>query len=68
VLYDFGGHRVRVASLLDVVRSKQVVNRDKDRLVLPTLRGLLERSAGPDGRDDAPENQPPSLDGDHRAE
>ena len=53
VRYDFGGHHVQVASLLDVVRSKQAANRDKDRLVLPTLRELLERTARPEPCEDA---------------
>jgi hypothetical protein len=40
--------RVYVASLADVVRSKQAANRPKDQRVLPTLRALLaqERSGG----------------------
>jgi hypothetical protein len=53
VWYEFGAHRVWVASLLDVVRSKQAANRDKDRLVLPVLRELLERNVVPDEEDDA---------------
>ena len=36
------GIRTRVASLADVVRSKEAAGRPKDRLVLPTLRRLLE--------------------------
>jgi hypothetical protein len=35
--------RVVVASLADVIRSKEASNREKDRLTLPTLRRLLER-------------------------
>ena len=35
-----------VASLADVIRSKQAANRPKDQRVLPTLRALLAR--GPD--------------------
>lgn len=38
--------RVIVASLADVIRSKEAAGRDKDRLVLPTLRRLLERLEG----------------------
>ncbi len=37
------GTRVVVAALADVIRSKEAAGRDKDRLVLPTLRRLLER-------------------------
>jgi hypothetical protein len=37
------GIDVPVASLADVIRSKEAAGRDKDRLVLPTLRRLIER-------------------------
>lgn len=37
------GVPVQVASLADVIRSKEAANREKDRLVLPTLRELLDR-------------------------
>ena len=40
------GISVPVASLADVIRSKEAAGRDKDRLVLPVLRRILE-----DGRD-----------------
>lgn len=40
--FDLGGAKVLVASLADVVRSKEAADREKDRLVLPTLRRLLE--------------------------
>ena len=44
VTYDVGGDvRVPVASLLDVIRSKEAAGREKDRQALPTLRRLLER-------------------------
>ena len=36
------GTEVDVASLADVIRSKEAAGRDKDRLVLPTLRRLAE--------------------------
>lgn len=35
------GTEVRVASLADVIRSKQAANRPKDQRVLPTLREIL---------------------------
>jgi hypothetical protein len=38
---DIMGVRVRVASLADVIRSKQAADRDKDRRVLPALRDIL---------------------------
>jgi hypothetical protein len=45
-MYDLGdGLMVRVASLADVIRSKEAAGREKDRAALPTLRRLLERSA-----------------------
>ena len=37
------GVMVRVASLADVIRSKQAANRPKDQRVLPTLRAILAR-------------------------
>lgn len=37
------GIEVPVASLADVIRSKEASARERDRLVLPTLRRLLER-------------------------
>jgi len=38
-----GGIEVPVASLADVIRSKEAAGRDRDRAVLPILRELLER-------------------------
>lgn len=38
------GVTVRVASLSDVIRSKQAANRPKDQRVLPTLREILART------------------------
>jgi hypothetical protein len=43
--FELGSVRVLVASLADVVRSKEAAGREKDRLVLPTLRRLLEEGA-----------------------
>jgi hypothetical protein len=40
-LYDV---TVRIASLSDVIRSKQAANRPKDQRVLPTLREILART------------------------
>lgn len=37
------GVEVPVASLADVIRSKEAAGRDRDRLMLPVLRELLER-------------------------
>ena len=45
VTLDVGaGLRVPVASLLDVIRSKEAAGRQRDRQALPTLRELLARS------------------------
>lgn len=38
------GAEVDVASLADVIRSKEAAGRDKDRLVLPGLRRILEET------------------------
>lgn len=44
VHFDLGeGLVAPVASLLDVIRSKEAASRDKDRRALPVLRQLLER-------------------------
>ena len=40
------GTEVVVASLADVVRSKEAAGRDKDRAALPMLRRLLEELNG----------------------
>jgi hypothetical protein len=40
---QLGSEVVRLASLADVVRSKEAAARGKDLAVLPTLRALLER-------------------------
>lgn len=39
-----GSLQVNVASLADVIRSKEAAGREKDRAVLPILRQVLERS------------------------
>lgn len=39
------GTEIPVASLADVIRSKEAADREKDRLTLPTLRRLLERES-----------------------
>ena len=39
------GTHVEVASLADIVRSKEAADRDKDRLVLPVLRRLMSADA-----------------------
>jgi hypothetical protein len=41
---ELEGVNVPVASLLDVIRSKEAAGRQRDRHALPTLRMLLERS------------------------
>jgi len=44
-----GGLRILVASLADVIRSKEAANREKDRIALPRLRRLLDRLRAEDG-------------------
>lgn len=50
---DLGGGLVApVASLEDIIRSKEAANREKDRMALPTLRLLLQKikeREGPSG-------------------
>lgn len=41
--YELDDIVVRVASLADVIRSKEAAGRERDRAALPTLRLLLER-------------------------
>ncbi len=43
---DLGGVVVLVASLADVIRSKEAAGRPKDRRSLPILREILERTTG----------------------
>ena len=40
---EIRGTRFAVASLDDIIRSKQAADRPKDRMVLPTLRAMLGR-------------------------
>jgi hypothetical protein len=48
---EIHGVEVRVASLADIIRSKQAANRPKDQRVLPTLREILA-SRNPRNRQD----------------
>jgi len=41
------GVHVDVASLADVIRSKEAAGREKDRLVLPVLRRILDETGDP---------------------
>ena len=43
VEYDIAGERVSVVHIDDLIRMKEVANRDRDLQVLPTLRKLAER-------------------------
>lgn len=45
VEYDLGGFTVSVASLHDIIASKEMANRDKDRAVLPVLKALQDEIA-----------------------
>jgi predicted nucleotidyltransferase len=44
-IVDHEGYRVPVASLADVIRSKEAAGREKDLLVLPALKAHLRRSS-----------------------
>lgn len=43
ITYEFEHIEVKVASLADVIRSKEAAGRERDRAALPTLRLLLEK-------------------------
>lgn len=44
---DLGGLQIRVASLEDIIRSKQAVGRERDLEQLPTLKLVLEKQRSP---------------------
>ena len=44
------GIDIPVASLVDIIRSKEAAGRDKDRAMLPTLRKLAAYIADEEGR------------------
>lgn len=50
MVVDIAGLSVTVASLADVIRSKDAAGRAKDRRALPRLRELLERTQARRGR------------------
>ena len=50
---DLGGVEVLVAALEDIIRSKAAAGREKDEIVLPALRRLLELELG-EGRRETP--------------
>jgi hypothetical protein len=45
------GVHILVASLADVIRSKEAAGREKDRMALPRLRRLLDRTSGDEPED-----------------
>lgn len=51
VVMSVGGVDVPVASLADVIRSKEAADRPRDRVVLPVLREMLSRREGFERRD-----------------
>jgi hypothetical protein len=51
VVMSVGGVDVPVASLADVIRSKEAADRPRDRVVLPVLREMLSRRVGSKRRD-----------------
>lgn len=44
-VFELEGHRVRVAALDDIIRSKEAAGRPKDHATLPILRALQEEIA-----------------------
>ncbi len=42
VAFELGGHRVQVAALRDIIRSKEAADRPKDHATLPVLRALQD--------------------------
>ncbi len=46
VVYELGGHRVQVAALSDIIRSKEAADRPKDHATLPVLRALQDEIDG----------------------
>ncbi len=51
VEYDLDGFRVKVASLADIIASKEVANRPKDRATLPVLKALEDEIAERESRE-----------------
>lgn len=49
ILFEVGVVKVAVASLRDIIRSKEAVGREKDKAQLPTLERLLKASEGQKG-------------------
>ncbi len=49
IVVDLGPTRAMVASLEDIIRSKEAADRPKDRYALPRLRYLRELQRGRDG-------------------
>ncbi len=46
ILFEVGNVKVAVASLRDIIRSKEAAGREKDKAHLPTLQRLLDASEG----------------------
>jgi hypothetical protein len=53
VEYDIDGMRVKVASLGDIIASKEAANRPKDRATLPVLKALQDEIAEQERRADS---------------
>lgn len=51
VEFDLGGIRVAVATLADIIRSKEAADRPKDRATLPLLYALEQEIASSSGSD-----------------
>jgi hypothetical protein len=42
MMFELDGHKVRVAALADIIRSKEAADRSKDHATLPNLRRLQD--------------------------
>jgi hypothetical protein len=51
---EVSGRVVRVANLQDIIRSKRIADRPKDREALPELEELEATAGGPPGEDEPP--------------
>lgn len=58
VEYDLDGLRVKVASLADIIRSKEAANRPKDHATLPVLKALQDEIADREHRAGSSRSEP----------
>ena len=60
VIFDVGGQQVLIASLEDIIRSKEIADRPADRAALPELRRLLadQQTPAADSNTSSPTPEP----------